>query len=362
MKPFTKKLVLENGKEFPGYGFGASRNAVCELVFNTSMVGYQEIVSDPTYTDQIVVMTYPLVGNYGFMDEDYESKFPSMGGMVVRECCDAPSNFRYTKTLNEAFEELDIPGISGVDTRMITRIIRNEGTQKAAIVDIAMPTEEAVALIRNTELRCDQVERVSCKKRWFSRTPNHKWDVVAIDCGIKYSFIRQLNSKGCNVTIVPFNSTAEDIMAFNPDGIFISNGPGNPDNVSVVCEAIKALRGKLPIFGVGLGHQIIATTYGAKSNKMKFGHRGANHPVKYLASGKLEIVAQNHSYAIDEESLKGTSLTVTHRNLLDDTIAGVESLNDKLFSVQYQPDCSPEASSTYLFDKFIKLMEDNKHA
>ena len=362
MKPFTKKLVLENGKEFPGYGFGSNRATVCELVFNTSMVGYQEIVSDPNYTDQIVVMTYPLMGNYGFTDEDNESKSASIGGMVVRECCDAPSNFRYTKTLNEAFEELDIPGISGVDTRMITRIIRNEGTQKAAIVDIAMATEEAVALIRNTELRCDQVERVSCKKRWFSRTPNHKWDVVAIDCGIKYSFIRQLNSKGCNVTIVPFNSTAEDIMAFNPDGIFISNGPGNPDNVSVVGEAIKALRGKLPIFGVGLGHQIIATTYGAKSNKMKFGHRGANHPVKYLASGKLEIVAQNHSYAIDEESLKGTPLTVTHRNLLDDTIAGVESLNDKLFSVQYQPDCSPEASSTYLFDKFIKLMEDNKHA
>ncbi len=362
MRPFTKKLVLENGKEFPGYGFGSNRATVCELVFNTSMVGYQEIVSDPTYTDQIVVMTYPLMGNYGFTDEDNESKSSSIGGMVVRECCDSPSNFRYTKTLNEAFEEMDIPGISGVDTRMITRIIRNEGTQKAAIVDIAISTEEAIALIRSTELRRDQVERVSCKKRWFSRTPNHKWDVVAIDCGIKYSFIRQLNAKGCNVTIVPFDSSAEDIMAFNPDGIFISNGPGDPTNVSVIGKAIEALRGKLPIFGVGLGHQIIASTYGAKNIKMKFGHRGANHPVKYLTNGKLEIVAQNHSYAIDEASLEGTPLTVTHRNLLDGTIAGVESLNDKLFSVQYQPDCTPEASSTYLFDKFIKLMEENKHA
>ncbi len=362
MKPFTKKLVLENGKEFPGYGFGSDRTAVCEIVFNTSTVGYQEIVSDPTYTDQIVVMTYPLMGNYGFADEDYESKFPSMGGMVVRECCDSPSNFRYTKTLNEAFEELDVPGISGVDTRMITRIIRNEGTQKAAIVPFEMSHEEAMELIRTTELRHNLLERISCKKRWFSRTPNHKWDVVAVDCGIKYSFIRQLNAKGCNVTIVPYNSTAEEIMAFNPDGVFISNGPGNPADAAVICQTIKDLRGKLPIFGVDLGHQLIAISYGAKNEKMKVGHRGANHPVKCLESGKLEIVVQNHGYTIDEASLSGTPLTITHRNLLDNTIAGIEAVEDKIFSVQYQPDCSPEASSTYLFDKFIKLMEEEKNA
>ncbi|MBE6176590.1 MAG: glutamine-hydrolyzing carbamoyl-phosphate synthase small subunit [Rikenellaceae bacterium] len=362
MKSFTKKLVLENGKEFPGYGFGSNRNTVCEIVFNTSMVGYQEIVSDPTYTDQIVVMTYPLMGNYGFADEDYESKYPSMGGMVVRECCDAPSNFRYTKTLNEAFEELDVPGISGVDTRMITRIIRNAGTQKAAIVDYDMPHDEAMKLINTTELRRNQLERVSCKKRWFSRTPNHKWDVVAIDCGIKYSFIRQLNAKGCNVTIVPYNSTAEEIMAFNPDGVFVSNGPGNPADSETICETLRGIRGKLPIFGVDLGHQLIAISYGAKNTKMKVGHRGANHPVRCIENGKLEIVAQNHGYTIDESSLAGTPLVVTHRNLLDNTIAGIESPKDRVFSVQYQPDCSPEASNTYLFDKFIKLMEDEKNA
>ncbi len=357
MKPFTKKLVLENGKEFPGYGFGSNRTAVCELVFNTSMVGYQEIVSDPTYTDQIVVMTYPLMGNYGFADEDYESKFPSMGGMVVRECCDSPSNFRYTKTLNEAFEELDVPGISGVDTRMITRIIRNEGTQKAAIVDYDMPHDEVMELIRTTELRHNLLERISCKKRWFSRTPNHKWDVVAIDCGIKYSFIRQLNAKGCNVTIVPYNSTAEEIMAFNPDGVFVSNGPGNPADAEVICDTLRELRGKLPIFGVDLGHQLLAISYGAKNVKMKVGHRGGNHPVKCLETGKLEIVVQNHGYVIDEESLASTPLQITHRNLLDNTVAGIESVVDKLFSVQYQPDCTPESSSSYLFDKFINLME-----
>ena len=358
MKPFTKKLVLENGKEFPGYGFGSNRTAVCELVFNTSMVGYQEIVSDPTYTDQIVVMTYPLMGNYGFADEDYESKFPSMGGMVVRECCDSPSNFRYTKTLNEAFEELDVPGISGVDTRMITRIIRNEGTMKAAIVDYAMPYEEVMELLRTTELRHNLLERVSCKKRWFSRTPNHKYDVVAIDCGIKYSFIRQLNAKGCNVTIVPYNSTAEEIMAFDPDGVFVSNGPGNPADAEVICDTLRELRGKLPIFGVDLGHQLLAISYGAKNVKMKVGHRGCNHPVKCLETGKLEIVVQNHGYVIDEESLVSTPLQVTHRNLLDNTVAGIESVVDKLFSVQYQPDCLPESNSAYLFDKFIKLMEE----
>ena len=358
MKPFTKKLVLENGKEFPGYGFGSDRVAVCEIVFNTSMVGYQEIVSDPTYTEQIVVMTYPLMGNYGFADEDYESKFPSMGGMVVRECCDAPSNFRYTKTLNEAFEELDVPGISGVDTRMITRIIRTEGTQRAAIVDIDMPHEEVMKLIRENEPKRNLLERISCKKRWFSRTPNHKWDVVAIDCGIKYSFIRQLNAKGCNVTIVPYDSTPEEILAFNPDGLFVSNGPGNPAEASVVCNTIKALQGKLPIFGVDLGHQLIAMSYGAQNVKMKVGHRGANHPVKNLESGKLEIVAQNHGFVVDEESIKKTPIKVTHRNLLDNTVAGIEILEDRIFSVQYQPDCTPESSSTYLFDKFIKLMEE----
>ena len=362
MKPFTKKLVLENGKEFPGYGFGSNRVAVCELVFNTSMVGYQEIVSDPTYTDQIVGMTYPLMGNYGFTDEDYETKFPMMGGMVVRECCDSPSNFRYTKTLNEAFEELDVPGIAGVDTRMITRIIRNEGTQKAAIVDYDVPHDEVMELIRTTEQRHDQVASISCNKRWFSRTPNHKWDVVAIDCGIKYSFIRQLNAKGCNVTIVPHNSTPEEIMAFNPDGIFVSNGPGNPEDVKYISETIGALRGKLPIFGVDLGHQIVAMTYGAKNEKLLFGHRGANHPVKCLDNGKLEIAVQNHSYTVNEASLEGTSLTVTHRNLLDNTIEGIESIKDKVFSVQYQPDCSAESTSAYLFDKFIKLMEEQKNA
>ena len=189
MKPYDKKIVLENGLEFYGYGFGADREAVNEIVFNTSMVGYQEILSDPSYTDQMVVMTYPLIGNYGTAEEDYETKFPTIGGMIVREYNDIPSNFRYTRTLNEVFEEMGIPGISGVDTRCLTRIIRDEGSQKVMITDAATPHEEAMERLRACELPHDMVARVSCKKRWFSRTPNHRYDVVAVDCGIKYNII-----------------------------------------------------------------------------------------------------------------------------------------------------------------------------
>ena len=250
MKPFTKKIVLENGREFYGYGFGADREVINEIVFNTSMVGYQEIMSDPSYTDQMVVMTYPLIGNYGMADEDYETKTPTIGGMIVREYNDSPSNFRYTKTLNEVFEEHDIPAIWGVDTRTLTRIIRNEGTQKVIITGADTPLEEALRKVREYALPHDMVSRVSCKKRWMSRVPNHKYDVVAVDCGIKYNIIRQLNRVGCNVTVVPFDSTLEEIMAFRPDGVVLSNGPGNPQDVTPVIELVRQLRGKLPIFGI----------------------------------------------------------------------------------------------------------------
>ena len=363
MKPFTKKIVLENGREFYGYGFGADREAINEIVFNTSMVGYQEILSDPSYTDQMVVMTYPLIGNYGTADEDYETKFPTIGGMIVREYNDIPSNFRYTKTLNEVFEEYDIPAISGVDTRTLTRIIRDEGSQKVIITDASTPREEALERLRAYALPHDMVARVSCRKRWFSRTPNHRYDVVAIDCGIKYNIIRKLNEKGCNVTVVPFDATVEEILAFRPDGIFLSNGPGDPTDVTPVIEKVRALKGRVPIFGICMGHQMVALAYGAKTFKMKFGHRGGNHPVKCLATGKIEITSQNHSYAVDIESLKNTPLQLTHINLLDNTAEGVECPEEKVFSVQYHPESAPgPQDSAYLFDKFIKMMEEHKNA
>ena len=363
-KRLMRKIVLENGQEFYGEGFGAQCDAINEIVFNTSMVGYQEIVSDPSYTNQMVVMTYPLIGNYGITDEDYETKIPTIGGMIVREYNDSPSNFRYTKTLSEILEENGIPGISGVDTRKITRIIRSEGSQKVMITDPQTPREDALAAMRAYELPKDGVARVSCRKKWYSRTANPAYHVVAVDCGIKLNIIRSLNKRGCNVTFVPFDTPAQEILNLKPDGVFLSNGPGDPEDVTPVIELVRVLRGKLPIFGICMGHQLISIACGAKTYKMKFGHRGGNHPVKNLLTGKIEITSQNHSFAVDKDSLGGTGLVPTHINLLDDTVEGAACPEDKLFSVQYHPESAPgPQDSGYLFDQFIQMMkEDQRNA
>ena len=358
MKEFNKKIVLEDGEEYFGYGFGANVENICEIVFNTSMVGYQEIVSDPSYTYQMVVMTYPLIGNYGITDEDYETKQPTIGGIIVREYNNRPSNFRYTKTLSEYLEENNIPGIYGIDTRKLTRSIRDKGSRKVIITDINTGKEEALKKLKEYDIPKDVVSKVSCKKRWYSRTTNPKYNVVAVDCGIKLNIIRSLNARGCNVTIVPYNTDAQKITELKPDGIFLSNGPGDPEDVVEVINLVKELKGKYPIFGICLGHQIISLAYGAKTYKLKYGHRGGNHPVKNLETGKIEITSQNHSYAVDEKSLDKTDLKVTHKNILDDTIEGVECKKDKIFSVQYHPESAPgPQDSGYLFDKFINLMK-----
>ena len=357
-KQMNRKIVLEDGSEYLGYGFGADGDRVCEIVFNTSMVGYQEIVSDPSYTYQMVVMTYPLIGNYGITDEDYETKTPTIGGLVVREYNDLPSNFRYTKTLSETMEEYHIPGISGIDTRALTRSIRDLGSRKVLITSADTPHEEAMEILKNAEIPHDAVSKVSCRKRWYSRTANAKYNVVAVDCGMKLNIVRSLNARGCNVTVVPWNTTADEVIRMNPDGIFLSNGPGDPEDVTPVIELIRALRGKYPIFGICLGHQMISLAYGAKTYKLKFGHRGGNHPVKNLQTGKLEITSQNHSYAVDSASVAGTGLEITHINLLDNTVEGVKCEKDRVFSVQYHPESAPgPQDSAYLFDQFIALME-----
>lgn len=360
MKEFNKKIVLEDGEEYYGYGFGANKEAINEIVFNTSMVGYQEIVSDPSYTYQMVVMTYPLIGNYGITDEDYETKQPTIGGIIVREYNDLPSNFRYTKSLSEYLEENNIPGIEGIDTRKLTRSIREKGSRKVIITDINTSTQDILKKLKEYEIPKDAVSKVSCKKRWYSRTANPNYNIVAVDCGIKLNIVRSLNKRGCNVTVVPYNTTAKEIMELNPDGIFLSNGPGDPEDVKEVIKLVKELKGKYPIFGICLGHQMISLAYGAKTYKLKFGHRGGNHPVLNLETDKIEITSQNHSYAVDEESLAKTELTVTHKNILDNTIEGVECKKDKVFSVQYHPESAPgPQDSGYLFDKFIKLLSKN---
>ena len=246
---------------------------------------------------------------------------------------------------------------------MITRIIRDEGSQKVIICDANVPYEEALKKVREYIIPTDMVSLVSCKKRWYSRTPNHKYDVVAIDCGIKHNIIRKLNEKGCNVTVVPYNITSEEILKMSPDGLFLSNGPGNPEDVQTVIIVVRELRGKLPIFGICLGHQMISLALGAKTFKMKFGHRGGNHPVKNLETGKLEITSQNHGFAVDIDSLKDTRLEMTHQALNDKSCEGVRHKDYPCFAVQYHPEASagPE-DSRYLFDQFIELMEENKNA
>lgn len=359
MKNFDRKLVLEDGSTYCGYGFGSSVDRVCELVFNTSLVGYQEIVSDPSYTDQTVVMTYPLIGNYGVTDDDFECAIPSVGGMVVADYNDAPSNFRSVKTLGELLEEFNIPGLSGIDTRKLTRSIRDFGTRRALITSVETPRSVAIKRISETPIPHDAVSRVSCKKRRYSRTADPLFNVVAIDCGMKLNIVRSLKRFSCNVVIVPYDTSAEEIEFMKPDGVFISNGPGDPEDVPEIVKTIQKLRGKLPIFGICLGHQLISLAYGAKTYKLKFGHRGGNHPVRTLETGRIDITSQNHSYAVDSESVEKTDLNVTHVNLLDNTVEGVECVADKVFSVQYHPESAPgPQDSFYLFEKFTNYMSE----
>ena len=306
-------------------------------------------------------MTYPLIGNYGITDEDFETKTPTIGGLIVREYNDFPSNFRYTKTLSELLEEYRIPGISGIDTRMLTRSIRDLGSRRAVITSPDTAVSDALKIIADTPIPHNAVERVSCKKRWYSRTPNPRFNVVAVDCGIKLNIVRSLNARGCNVTVVPFNTSAGQIREMKPDGIFLSNGPGDPQDVKPVITLIRELKGMFPIFGICLGHQLISLACGAETYKLKFGHRGGNHPVKNLLTGKVEITSQNHSYAVRESSLAGTGLEITHINLLDKTVEGVRSDDGRMFSVQYHPESAPgPQDSSYLFDSFISLMREGK--
>lgn len=358
MKEVTKmKLVLENGLEFPGAAHGSSDHPVFgEVVFNTSMVGYQEIISDPAYAGQIVVMTYPLIGQYGITDEDFEAKQISVAGLVVRECCETPSNFRYTKTLPEELEEHGIPCLSGIDTRMLTRIIRTEGCMKGAIVSEETGTAEALKLIAAAGRTENAVAEVSCTKRWFSRTPQHNWDVVVVDCGVKHSIISALNGRGCNATVVPYCSTVEEIMAFNPDGVLISNGPGSPMELQSVVDLINGLKGKVPVYGICLGQCLIALSYGAKVSKLLCGHHGGR-PVRSAETGRIVTAEHNHNYAVDAASLEGTGLTVTWTDVSDGTVEGIECASDRVRAVQFYPEGAPGPEETEFFDKFVKAME-----
>lgn len=359
-------LALEDGTVFEGEGFGAPGEACGEAVFNTSLTGYQEVLTDPSYCSQIVTMTYPLIGNYGVNDADIESSRIQVSGFVVKEYCPYPSNFRSQKSISDYLRESGIVGVAGIDTRRLTRRLRIAGAMKSivwagekappvsALVDKAKAWEGLVGL--------DIVKNVTCTKayEWEPSKNGHRFNVVAFDFGIKFNILRILKSLGCKVTVVPASTTAEQALAYKPDGIFLSNGPGDPAAVTYAIETIRKLLGKRPIFGICLGHQLLGLALGAKTYKLKFGHRGANHPVKNLETGAIAITSQNHGFCVDIESLKARGVAMTHVNLNDHTCEGLSDKSNRMFCVQYHPEASPGPhDSGYLFKQFITMMEKN---
>ncbi|MDR2206607.1 MAG: glutamine-hydrolyzing carbamoyl-phosphate synthase small subunit [Flavobacteriaceae bacterium] len=351
----NKKLILETGEIFYGEGFGADAETLGEIVFSTGMTGYQELISDPSCCGQIVCLTYPLIGNYGINRDDYESIEPAIKGLIVKEICDMPSNFRSQMTLSEFFKKKNLSGISGIDTRKLTRLLRDKGIVKGKIVNVGADENTVIAELKSTKPPTNQVETVSTRTSYAN--PGRGFKVVLMDFGTKLGIIRELSQRNCDIIVVSHNTSAEEILLMNPDGILLSNGPGNPQDIPHVQETVKKLLGKAPIFGICLGHQLLCLACGAKNYKLKFGHRGGNHPVLDLKTNKVSITSQNHGYAIDKESLKNTDLIETHVALNDRTNEGVKHKIHPCFSVQFHPEASPGPEDTnYLFDEFVDLM------
>lgn len=399
MKPAI--LALADGTIFEGNAFGATGECVGEVVFNTAMTGYQEVLTDPSYKGQIVCMTYPLIGNYGINPEDIESRRPFVEGFIVKEGSPYPSSWRKAQTLEAYLKEWGIVGIQGIDTRALTKHIRDHGAMEGVIstVDLSPPSLIAKARSSPGLIGRDLVREVACSEpfRWYQgewrlgsgysdprlsasddseaqrmqldlfgqRPPDmdRRFLVMAIDCGIKYNILRQLVSSGCNVVVVPATTTADEILAFDPDGIFLSNGPGDPEGVPYLVETTAKLIGRKPIFGICLGHQILGLALGGRTYKLKFGHHGANHPVKELQTGKVEITTQNHGFAVDIGSIPGGEVELTHVNLNDGTVEGMRHTRLPVFSVQYHPEASPGPhDSRYLFHRFLALMKHERGA
>ena len=354
-------IVLEDGHVFEGRRFGAEGEALGELVFTTGMVGYIETLTDPSYYGQIVMQTFPLIGNYGMIEADTESKKSYVKAYVVREWCEEPSNFRCGGTIDQYLKDENIIGVCGVDTREITQIIREHGVMNAKIVDEV--TDGLADEISKYKI-VDALEAVSCKEpEVHPADGEEKHNVVLLDYGEKLNIVRELAARGCKVTSVPYDMPAEDILAMNPDGVMLSNGPGDPaDNVYSV-EQIKKLVGKVPLFGICLGHQMLALANGGKTIKLKYGHRGANQPVKNLATGKTYITSQNHGYAVVAESLDSSKATQSFINANDGTCEGMDYPGLNAFSVQFHPEaCAGPMDTEFLFDKFINTMGGKNNA
>lgn len=375
-------LALEDGLYFRGKSFGAQGEAFGEIVFNTSLTGYQEILTDPSYTGQIVTLTYPMIGNYGTTIQDSEAVRVYAEGLVVREMTEIPSNWRNQFSLPDFLKNQGIVGISDIDTRQLVRHLRDHGTKRGVISNIDLNPETLIQKARQIPemVGCDLAKAVTCKVpyRWVDQSlelfPQDKkavvpslsrraaaMRVVAFDFGIKHNIMRLLADTGCEITVVPASTMADEVLALNPDGIFLSNGPGDPEPVSYAIQTMRHLMGKKPIFGICLGHQILGLALGGKTYKLKFGHHGGNHPVKRLATGQVEITAQNHGFVVDMESLPKGEVEVTHINLNDQTVEGFRHKHLPLFCVQYHPEASPGPhDSRYLFEEFTDLMLNHK--
>jgi carbamoyl-phosphate synthase small subunit len=367
-------LALADGKIFEGYHFGAEGEVDAEIVFNTSMSGYQEVLTDPSYYGQMVLMTYPLIGNYGISPQDYESDRPHLSGFIIKELSGVASNWRSHETLNDFLKKFGIIGIQGIDTRALTRRIRENGSQQAVLSSVTQDPSELVRKAKNSrglEGR-DLVKKVTCRERYewsevklkILNEKNHhapkvdkKYFVVVYDFGIKRSILRNFSNLGCRLLVVPASTSAEEVLALKPDGVFLSNGPGDPEGVTYAIQNVKFLLGKIPIFGICLGHQILNLALNGKTLKLRFGHHGVNQPVMNIKSGKVEITSQNHGFAVSQESI-GSSVEVTSINLNDQTIEGICHKEWPIFSVQYHPEASPGPhDSIHLFQQFTDLMK-----
>ena len=361
MKAF---LALEDGTIFKGTSFGSEGERYGEVVFNTSMAGYQEVLTDPSYKGQIVTMTYPLIGNYGINDEDAESKGIFLEGFVVKEYSKIASNWRSRKSLGDYLKENNIIGIEGIDTRALTLRIRQAGELKAVLTTLEQGEKELTQKARQSRglAGVDLVKEVVPSKGYeWNQAGKHK--VVVLDCGVKFNILRELAKNNCKVTVVPAKTPSKDILALKPDGLLLSNGPGDPAAVPYVVKTVSELIGRLPMFGICLGHQMLGQALGGKTFKLKYGHHGGNHPVKDLKTGKVAITVQNHGFCVDIDTLNKKEVEITHSNLNDGTLEGMRHKKLPIFSVQFHPESAPGPhDSEYLFGRFVEMMRRKKNA